>query len=500
MNTTLLTLKNITYSYGEKVVLENINLSLIQGERIFVVGENGSGKSTLFKIINQNIFPETGNIIKQNHIRSYYVTQEFDEDKNLTLEEYIIKKQAQNVIKKIFDIGISLGFSIEKKLKDACKSISGGQQKILMLSIGIALNPHILLLDEPENHLDIVSRFSLIGILQNFKGAILFISHDRLSIDSLSEKIAEMDKGKLFITEGNYQDYIEARLSRIEGMQREWQKKNKRIDQLKNVVRILGKQAFRGHNTAEYHKRKEELENLKKIHTDKPEDRKTKINLLLNNKTHEGKLLCKIDNMSFTYSHEKPAIFKNIDLEIRSGSKIVLIGRNGIGKSTFFKCLMGEINNYQGNIKWSENCKKSYLDQNIKFEDEETPLSIIKKELYIDNENARAVLGSVKISGNKVETKIKLLSGGEKMRIKFAIAFASQPDFLICDEPTNHLDEVTWEILLDVCKKSKITLLIVTHDYEFIKELEPSFFWILHNKNIKESYKDIDEVIEEIGG
>lgn len=496
-----ISLKNISQAYAERPVLDGVGFTFTQLQKICVVGDNGAGKSTLLRIIAGEIEPDAGAIDKNAHIRCQYVAQEFDpSDQDLTIHQYIEKHAGISLVKKAGTLADALGFPLKGGDK-VCRLLSGGQQKILALSTAIAAQPDFLLLDEPENHLDIVSRLELIGMLQESKSGILFISHDRLMIDALADSVAEVSRGKVYLSEGGYEDYIESRLGRIEGLARAYDVETKRIKRLEETVVILGQKAFRGKETAAYHRYKDELEELKAKHKEsgRPDDSRTRINLRGGNTSlHSGKLLCRVDKAGFAYPEAHKHTFKNVNLELRTGSHVVLLGRNGSGKSTFLRCLVGKLPLSEGTVTWTPGLKVAYFDQHTVFDASRTPLDIIMKELASDKEGARAALGGMKFTTEEMDTALENLSGGQRMRLRFALVFNSKPDFLLLDEPTNHLDEVTWQILLDACNASKSTILLVTHDHEFIEGLESKLFWVLQGGSIHERHKSLPELIEEL--
>lgn len=497
-----ISLKNIGHSFTEKPLLEAVSLKCTEDEKVCIVGDNGSGKSTLLKIIAGVIEPNKGSLEKSGHIRTLYVPQEFVAgDASVTVAEYVAANAGVTLEKKVFALGKELGFDLAKHAAKECRLLSGGQQKILALSCGIAVKPDFLLLDEPENHLDIVSRLELIALLQEYRGGVLFISHDRLMIDSLADKVLEVAQGRAHVSPGGYDEYIENRLSRIEGLQRAYDAEAKRIKQLREAVVIMGQKAFRGKETATYHKFKAELEDLKAKHkeTGRAEDTRTKISLRKSDsQLHSGKLLCRVLDASFAYEGSKKTAFTKVNLELRTGSHIVLLGRNGSGKSTFLKCLLGKLPLKTGTVTWAEKLKVAYFDQHTEFDPARTPLEVVANELSLVDEEARAALGAMKFDADTMETPLGSLSGGQRMRVRFALVFGEKPDVLILDEPTNHLDEVTWEILLNACNASKSTLLLVTHDHEFIHALTSKLFWVLHDGVVVERHKDLDTLIEEL--
>lgn len=495
-------LKNITLAFSERIILDDVSFRFTDQDKICIVGENGTGKSTLLKLITGTEEVTEGNIEKQGHIRCHYVAQEFNKaDMELTVEGYITKYGGPALFKKVFMHSVTLGFDLEKVRAKDCRSLSGGQQKILALSVGLATQPDFLLLDEPENHLDVVSRLELAKLLAAYKSGVLFVSHDRMMIDAIADKVAEIVGKKIYMTEGGYQDFIEHRLSRIASAQREYDTEAKRIRQLSENMSILKQKAFRGKNTSQYHRSLKEMEELKQKHADndRPQDTKTRIKLSQHNdRIHGGKLLCRIADASFKYEQAKGDTFRNLHLELRTGSHVVLLGRNGSGKSTFLKCLVGALLPTKGSITWTDGIKTAYFDQHAEFKSSHTALEAIIDTLHCTDDRARHVLGMMKFSTDKMSSRIDSLSGGERMRIRFGAVFGANPDFILFDEPTNHLDETTWEILLEACNRSQSTILLVTHDYEFIEGLNNKTFWVLKNQTITERHKDLPTLIEEL--
>lgn len=497
-----ISVKNIEYSVHTKPILQGVSFRCNENERLCIFGENGAGKSTLLKIICGQVEQDSGIIEKQGHIRFVYVSQEFDQKyKDVRIEEYINTEAGGTLSKKVFKYAKELGFNVEKHKETLCGSLSGGQQKILVLSVAFAIAPDFLLLDEPENHLDIVSRIELVRNLQEFRGAIIFVSHDRMVIDAVATKIGEIVDGKIHMSEGNYDDYIESKLERIEGLQRQFDVQSKRIKQLASTIVILKQKAHRGKEVSAYRRAKEEFDRLKaeQAESGRPEEKKTKIRIANSGEgLHGGKLLCKMVKGMFMFEKGKSRIFDNVHLEIRSREKIVLLGRNGSGKSTFLKCLTGDLPLSKGEVTWNAGISWAYFDQHAQFDPELSAVSIICQKLNMGDEDARGVLGMMKFDIARMNQPTKSLSGGERMRLRFAIVFGLKPDLIILDEPTNHIDEVTWEILLAACRNSKSAILLVSHDHEFVEEFKPDMFWVIHNQEVLARHKELDALLEEI--
>jgi ATPase subunit of ABC transporter with duplicated ATPase domains len=509
-------LKNIAYAFGERTIFTKVSIRCTESERLCILGENGAGKSTLLKILSGEIEADAGNVERSGHIRAVYVHQEFPHDaQSLTADQYIEKYAGVSLTKRVYSYAEELGFDLSKIEKTAlCGSFSGGQQKILALSVAIAVNPDFLLLDEPENHLDIVSRMVLVRMLQEYRGGVVFISHDRLLIDSVATKVAELAQGEVHVSEGTYDDYIEAKMERIGGMQRAYDAETKRIKQLESTVVILKQKAIRGKEISAYQRKLAELNELKKKHKDdgRPDDKKTKIKIGQGGPGfHDGKLLARIEKLGFKYPDGKSFMFRGVDLEVRSGTHVALLGRNGAGKSTFLKCLTQELVPTEGEVTWATTYDQTakvpekpitfaYFDQHMSFDPERKPVDVVMEKLNCFESEARAALGAMRFDLTRQQTPIGKLSGGERMRLRFAIVFGKKPDFLILDEPTNHIDEVTWEVLLGACKLSKSTILLVSHDYEFIQEFKPDMFWVIGNQKVTPRWRDLGELLVEMGG
>ncbi len=511
----VISIKKLSFSFGERVLFSDVSFRTDERDRLCILGENGTGKSTLLKIIAGET-PEAGTIEggmieKQAHLRFVYVPQEFDKTYHeTTVEDYIKQKAGDAFIKKVHSRAKELGFAINKYEKEKCGSLSGGQQKILALSVAFALNPDFILLDEPENHIDIVSRVILIEMLQEYRGGLIFISHDRLIINAVANKVAELAQGQIHVSEGGYDEYVENKRERIGGLQRAYDSETKRIRQLEAAMPILAQKAFRGKEIAAYRAKKAELEALKKAHktSARPDDKKSKIKIgAQDSELHDGKLLCRVKKGTFKYEGGKADIFRGVDLEVRFGTHIVLLGRNGSGKSTFLKCLIEEQKLSDGSVEWVDGVKRAYFDQHAQFDPEATALDVVMKKLNCFEVEARAALGAMRFNAEKMTTKTKSLSGGERMRLRFAIVFGNKPDFIILDEPTNHLDETTWEILLFACRSAKSTILLVSHDYEFIQEFlgdehgnMTGVFWVINNQEVNVRYKELNDLLEELEG
>ncbi len=496
-----ISVKHVSVEFGTKTVLDDVSFAIAVPDHICVVGENGEGKSTLMRVLAGTVEIEEGTVAKSNGARVYYIPQEFPHSHMaLTAREYAVQEAGHGMYKKVEEICTVLGLRLATYADQQCRLLSGGQQKIIALAVGMAIRPDFLLLDEPENHLDIVTRKQLIVELQDFPGALICISHDRFVIDALAEKILEIADGKLHISEGNYADYRQSRRRRIEGSQRTFDAEEKRIAQLKKAYVIAHQKAIRGKETAAYHRIKDELLGLKQDHKEnrRAEDEFTKIKLGgSKSDLHNTKLLVKAEDVSYGYSGKHP-LFKKLSFEIRVGGHIVLLGRNGSGKSTLLKLMQGKLKPDTGAITWAPGIKVHYFDQHMAFDPNMSPREVVEDHYGCSVQDARAILGKVKFDLDRMERKLESLSGGERMRLKFAIVFGMNPDVIVLDEPTNHVDITTWDILLEQCNATKATLILVTHDEEFIEKLNNKLFFVLSRSEFSVRHKALDVLLEEL--
>jgi len=265
--TKTISLNKVSKDFGGKNVLNEISLKLKERERMCIVGENGAGKSTLLKILVGEITPDEGTVVKTPGTVCHYVPQEFDpKDAKGTVKAFLEKYTDHTHYKDVFAFSRTLGYDIEVILDKKCSTLSGGQQKILALSVALSVRPDFLLLDEPENHLDIVSRLALVKLLEEQEGGVVFISHDRQTVDAVAHRVTEVARGATHVSEGGFQKYLDARATRIATLQRAYDTESARIRQVEKSLSILHQKAIRGKGVAQYHARKDELEALKIKH------------------------------------------------------------------------------------------------------------------------------------------------------------------------------------------------------------------------------------------
>ena len=512
---------NGSVSFGADTILEEINLEIKDKDKIAIVGRNGAGKSTLLNsIINNNMLEEgigeeKFNIYKQGNPSIGYLKQINFENSNLTMleeilkvyeniikleekvselanklqtssDEYLIKQYTNSLekfemldgytYKKEYEIAIKkFGFSEEDK-KKKINEFSGGQKtKIAFLKLLLS-KPDILLLDEPTNHLDITAIEWLENYLKNYPKAVVIVSHDRMFLDRIVNKVYEIEYGKLTEYTGNYSEFEKQKRNNYEKQLKDYEYQQAEIKRLKAIA-----DRFRYKPT----KAKMALSKLKKIEQMVIIEEPNKYNLKtfhanFNIEVESGKMVLTAKNLEIGY--DKP--IQNVTFELYKGQKLGIIGENGIGKSTLLKTLNGNIQKFGGEFEYGYHVVKGYFDQQMEFLNiENTVFDEISNTFpNLTTTQIRNILGSFLFSGDEVFKKIKVLSGGEKGRLQLCKILKQGPNLLLLDEPTNHMDIVGKESLENILKEYKGTLIFVSHDRYFVNKIADSLLIFEKNK------------------
>ena len=512
---------NGSVSFGADTILEEINLEIKDKDKIAIVGRNGAGKSTLLNsIINNNMLEEgigeeKFNIYKQGNPNIGYLKQINFENSNLTMleeilkvyeniikleekiselanklqissDEYLIKQYTNSLekfemldgytYKKEYEIAIKkFGFSEEDK-KKKINEFSGGQKtKIAFLKLLLS-KPDILLLDEPTNHLDITAIEWLENYLKNYPKAVVIVSHDRMFLDRIVNKVYEIEYGKLTEYTGNYSEFEKQKRNNYEKQLKDYEYQQAEIKRLKAIA-----DRFRYKPT----KAKMALSKLKKIEQMVIIEEPNKYNLKtfhanFNIEVESGKMVLTAKNLEIGY--DKP--IQNVTFELYKGQKLGIIGENGIGKSTLLKTLNGNIQKFGGKFEYGYHVVKGYFDQQMEFLNiENTVFDEISNTFpNLTTTQIRNILGSFLFSGDEVFKKIKVLSGGEKGRLQLCKILKQGPNLLLLDEPTNHMDIVGKESLENILKEYKGTLIFVSHDRYFVNKIADSLLIFEKNK------------------
>lgn len=504
---------NGAVSYGADTILEEINFEIKDKDKIAIVGRNGSGKTTLLKTLIDNDMLEQGvgeskfGVYKQgNPVIGYLKQIQFD-DTNATLVEEI-RKVYSNIIaleEKIRFLEEKLQISSDEKIikeytnalekykfldgytykkeyetaifkfgftkDDMNKKInefSGGQKTKIALIKLILSKPDILLLDEPTNHLDITTIEWLESYLKSYSKAIVIVSHDRMFLDKIVNKVYEIEYGAMTEYSGNYTSFEKQKRENYEKQLKDYEHQQKEIKRLKSIA-----DRFRYKPT----KAKMALSKLKKIEQMKLIDEPNKYDLKsfstnFKLKEESGKLVLKVKNLEIGYNES----IARVNFELYRGQKLGIIGANGKGKSTLLKTLMNYLNKQGGEFEYGYHVDKEYFDQQMEFEDvNRTVLEEFESEFpKLTITETRSALASFMFYSDDIEKEIKLLSGGEKVRLQLCKILKKGPNLLLLDEPTNHMDIIGKESLENLLKSYTGTLIVVSHDRYFINKIADS--------------------------
>ena len=530
----MLNLTNITVSFGGRDLYKNISFQINPKDKIGIVGKNGAGKSTLLKLITGEQKPNSGAINTTNSLSIGYLPQEINvssseeilnevlnankqlltinsrlNEINLELtnrvdyesEEYmqllsdlsdlneqLLLLDGDNQLKDAELILKGLGFE-QNELNKSYSSFSGGWKMRVELAKLLVQKPDVILLDEPTNHLDIESIQWLEMYLKNYLGIILLISHDKTFLDNITNRTIELANSKLYDYKCNYSKYLELREEEI--FTQIAAKKNQE-KMVKHTQELINKFRAKKNKAAFAQSLIKKLDKLEDIEIDQLE--KDGIQFKFPEPSHSGKETLKIVGLEKKYG--KKEIFSGIDLSISKGEKIALIGKNGMGKSTFIKSIVKDIS-YNGTIQLGHQVMMGYFaqDEAHKLDPKKTVFETIDDVAVGEvRKNIRQILGSFLFSGEDTEKKVQVLSGGEKTRLSLCKLLLQPNNFLILDEPTNHLDMISKEILKDALARYAGTLLLVSHDRGFLDGLTDRVYFI-RDKTIKVYHEPVTQFI-----
>lgn len=491
----LLTVENISKTYTDKILLDNVSLGINKGDKFGIIGVNGTGKSTFLKIIAGKEYTDSGIIIKGNKVKIAYLPQNPEFDKNQSILEYVLEGidssteswNAEGTAKLMLN---KLGFS-DYLLK--INILSGGQKKRVALIKTLMSKSEILILDEPTNHLDNYMIEWLEDYLKKYNGSILMVTHDRYFLDKVTNKIIELDKGKLYIYEANYSKFLELKSEREE-MLLATERKNNSI--YRNELEWI-KRGAKARSTKQK-ARIERFENLKNR-----EKIKEQQNVSINSVSSRlGKKTLEVNNISKSYNDK--IIFKDFNYIFLKYDRIGIIGGNGVGKSTLLKVITKVIESDSGSVDIGDTVKIGYFSQENEYMNENMKVIDYIKEgaefiQTIDGIiSASAMLERFLFIGAIQYSNISKLSGGEKRRLYLLRVLIEAPNILILDEPTNDLDIQTLTILEDYLQNFDGIVITVSHDRYFLDKVVDRIFAFEGNGIIKQyegNYSDYKEKI-----
>ncbi|MEY2633753.1 MAG: hypothetical protein RIR00_2407 [Pseudomonadota bacterium] len=505
---------NITMQFGAKPLFENVNVKFGEGYRYGLIGANGAGKSTFMKILSGVLESSAGNVSKDVNERMSYLRQdqfayedvrvldvvmmgheamwdcmqerdaiyanpEASEDdymKAADLEHHFAEFGGYTAEARAGELLLGVGIPIEQH-NGPMREVAPGWKLRVLLCQALFSNPDILLLDEPTNNLDINTIRWLEDVLNARDSTMVIISHDRHFLNQVCTHMADLDYGKITTYAGNYDDFMEASAQARARVSAANSKAKERIAELQEFVRRF---------SANKSKAKQATSRLKLIDKLKPEDIKPSsrqypwIRFDFDEKAKLHRQAVEVENLSFSYEGSERKIFNNLTLTINAGEKIAIIGENGVGKTTFLKLLMGELQPQFGTLKWAEKANPGYYaqDHSATFAGTESLTEWIVGYARASVEDGgdletlvRGTLGRLLFSGDEVRKPVNVISGGEQGRMLFGKLMLSRHNVLVLDEPTNHLDMESIEALNSGLEKFPGTLIFVSHDREFVSSL-----------------------------
>jgi len=468
----LLSLQNLHKAFGGPQLLDDATLQIERGERICLVGRNGEGKSTLLKIVNGDIEPDAGEIIRQPGLKVRRLRQNVPPDLTETVEELVFKGledphddyvSHQAVDKAVSLVGLENAWRFDE--------LSGGQKRRTLLAQALVCEPDILVLDEPTNHLDIESIQWLENFLGRYKGTLLFVTHDRTFLRKLATRIVELDRGQLNSWACDYDTYLKRKQALLDGEAGQWAQFDKKLEQEEVWIR-KGIRARRTRNEG----RVRALEQMRHNRSQRRE-RTGNVNMQLAEAGLSGRKVITAKNVSYDY--DETPIIENLNTNIMRGDKIGIIGPNGCGKSTLIKLLLGELEPKTGTVDHGTKLEVAYFDQHRATLDETKTVAenVCAEEMISIGNSKKHILGYLQdflFTPDRARQKVSVLSGGERNRLLLAKLFTKASNVLVLDEPTNDLDAETLELLEELLANYEGTLLLVSHDRSFLNNVVAS--------------------------
>lgn len=516
----LLTAKNLCVSFGEQVVLDNASLSIHDGDCIGLVGRNGTGKSTFLKIIGGLLEPDSGDVVKKNGLVVGYLPQEFLLDFTKTVYENILEG-AHDVIdilreyenlpydserrhlleEKILHLD---GWNLDNRIKIAMQSLnapdgdryigtlSGGEKRRVALCRAIISKPDILILDEPTNHLDTESIEWTEEFLANYSGACLFVTHDRYFLDRIANRIVELSNGTFFSHQGNYTDYLINKAERESISEAEEQKRTSFLRSELEWVR-RGPRARRT-------KSKSRLDNYFKIADQKGFSKELDVELIIPEPPKMGTKILNLKDVGSTIGNKK--LFEHLNLIFEHKRRLGVVGKNGLGKTTLLKIILGELAPTNGKVEIGETVVFNYIDQTrLALNEGNTVFNEIGegKDFVMFGTEKITIWRYLKrflFTDDRINSLVGRLSGGEKSRLLLAKILKNGGNFLMLDEPTNDLDLPTLRILEEALIRFDGCVVVVSHDRYFLNRVCTGILAFEGDENVYFSEGDYDYYLE----
>ena len=525
----MISIDSITVEFGGNALFENVSFLIKEKEKIALIGRNGAGKTTLLKLIAGEMSPTRGNISRPKNLTIGYLPQHIKvndsktvREETLTAFENIFAIRAniatltaelnerddfhtaeygklieelgyQNERLQMFDSD-SIEAETEKTLmglgfrrtdfERRTSEFSGGWRMRIELAKILLRKPDLLLLDEPTNHLDIESINWLESFLKNSKSALLLVSHDKAFVDAVTTRTIEISLGKIYDYKANYSRYLELRAIDRENQIRAYENQQKLIADTQDFINRF---RYKPTKAVQVQSRIKMLEKLEPIQIEEVDN--SRLNLRFPPPPHSGTISLDIENLTKAYGEY--TVLQNIDMQIRRGEKIAFVGKNGEGKTTLVKCIVGELD-FMGSLRLGHNVKVGYFAQNqaATLDDSKTVFQTVDDIATGDiRTKLRNILGAFMFGGDDIDKRVAVLSGGERSRLAMIKLLLSPVNMLILDEPTNHLDISTKNVLKDAIRQFPSSAIIVSHDRDFLDGLVDKVYEFADKK-----------IIEHIGG
>jgi len=525
----MISIDSITVEFGGNALFENVSFLIKEKEKIALIGRNGAGKTTLLKLIAGEMSPTRGNISRPKNLTIGYLPQHIKVNDSKTVREetftafeniFAIRENIatltaelnerddfhsaeygklieelgyQNERLQMFDSD-SIEAETEKTLmglgfrrtdfERRTSEFSGGWRMRIELAKILLRKPDLLLLDEPTNHLDIESINWLESFLKNSKSALLLVSHDKAFVDAVTTRTIEISLGKIYDYKANYSRYLELRAIDRENQIRAYENQQKLIADTQDFINRF---RYKPTKAVQVQSRIKMLEKLEPIQIEEVDN--SRLNLRFPPPPHSGTISLDIENLTKAYGEH--TVLQNIDMQIRRGEKIAFVGKNGEGKTTLVKCIVGELD-FMGSLRLGHNVKVGYFAQNqaATLDDSKTVFQTVDDIATGDiRTKLRNILGAFMFGGDDIDKRVAVLSGGERSRLAMIKLLLSPVNMLILDEPTNHLDISTKNVLKDAIRQFQSSAIIVSHDRDFLDGLVDKVYEFADKK-----------IIEHIGG
>ena len=538
-------IKDLSMSFGTQDVFRNVNLNIPDNEKIGLVGVNGAGKTTLFKIIKGLEYPDSGKIYFKKDARVDWLPQEITmdaKDTSISVLDYLLSgrpiDQLNNELQSVYDSlsnddtnqqeafakieslqkkleywdsynaestllkiidGLNIGEDIlEKKLSE----ISGGQKSKVAFAKLLYNNPEIILLDEPTNHLDEASKEYVVNFLKHYKGTVLIISHDIEFLDKVTSKTLFLDKRtKTFeLYDGNYSKFKKLQLEKEEYLLKQAQIQEKEEKKLREIVNKYANAS--GNRKRMAQDREKKLEKLLKEKIEVAGPNKN-VNFKMDMERETSSIPLQIKNLRFKYDKNSTNyIIDNLNFDLHKGEKFLIVGENGVGKSTLLKLLVGLLKPDEGEININEKTDMGYYAQELEILQTEKNILENFLDTNYNQKQIRNILSKFLFYGDEVFKNVNVLSPGEKSRVALAKLAMCKANLLLLDEPTNHLDPETQRIIAEVFKTYEGTMIVVSHNPEFVDNLGIERLLLLpdgkisyYDRNIVEHYQELNRSI-----